>query len=142
MNKNITKKILAVLLFFGSQVFCTPSSSYVVSKEELASICALSTTANFAISIEMLQLYPISDTLLENINDLIAIFWNEYALHVDEITIPKKEFALKFLKNMNKNMQIRIQNLDINDPQVKALVWIMWGYALLVIHYQIMHTLT
>lgn len=134
--------IIGLLLLYCQQDFCISPSSYVVSKEELASICASSTIANFPISIEILQSYPISDRLLASINDLITDFWQEYELYTDDSMVSEKEFAFQLLAKVNKNMQIRMQNIATQDPQVKSLAWIMWGYALLVIHYQIVHTLT
>jgi hypothetical protein len=142
-NKIMKKRILTIIIGLSfQQSFCILPSSYIISKEELMSICASSAIVNFPISIEDLQAYPISDQLLASINSLVTDFWQEYELYKDDITISEKEFAFQLLAKVNRNMQIRIQNIATQDPQVKALVWIIWGYALLVIHYQIVYTLT
>lgn len=133
---------LLFLVFYGNQTMCFASSKYSVSRDELASICASFTIANFPIDIETLRSFPMEDNLMDEVNSLIIGFWELYEKHENETTVPKKEYADQLLAQMHIDMVHGIQQIDSKDFYLKSLSYIMWGYALLVIHYQIVHTIT
>lgn len=113
-----------------------PKMSFI-SKDNIASIISSPYVQKFFVHGTQIKEYPINDILVEFINTEVQQFWKEYAeKYTDDNN--KKQYALSYLdqKNREKNQYIKL----IADKGVARCAYVIWGYALLIIYYQIVHS--
>ncbi|RTL05976.1 hypothetical protein EKK58_07120 [Candidatus Dependentiae bacterium] len=80
--------------------------------------------------------YPLNDILLNAINEQVQAFWQEYEEKCTENQDKKYcAFALLATKHQLHTSTIK----QSSEENARNCAYIIWGYALLIIHYQVVH---
>lgn len=114
------------------------SGKYYVSTDDITRICKSSALFNFPVDHTLLATYPLNEKLEQYINEYVHSFWQKIdKLNPDYDLNMRKRKAFELLTQKNVQMNSIIEKIE--DKVERSLAYIIWGYALLVIHHQIVH---